>query len=226
MRNWLSGRNWTIGAAVMVSLLVSHPANGFAAGAGGTTSDKVYARLSDGAHTIAAVPLDRIDRRLLRQRVVYPSAYAAGTVVVDTTNRYLYLIEANDRAIRYGISVGRVGAAWSGEARIGKKAAWPRWTPPAEMIRRSPDVARYRNGMAGGPSNPLGARALYLHQNGRDTLYRLHGTSEWWTIGRAASSGCIRLMNQDIVDLYARVPMNARVIVRPQPPVGLSVTWR
>ena len=118
------------------------------------------------------------------------------------------------RAIRYGIGVGKEGLAWSGRARVGRKAAWPRWTPTASMIRREPERnARWAGGMEGGLSNPLGARALYLYDNGRDTMYRIHGTTEPWSIGQSVSSGCIRLFNQDIIDLYSRVPVGSPVVV-------------
>lgn len=120
-------------------------------------------------------------------------------------------------AMRYGVGVGREGFAWAGRARIRRKAEWPKWTPPAEMIKRRPDLAKYRNGMPGGPDNPLGARALYLYQGSRDTLYRIHGTNEPWTIGQAMSSGCIRLLNDDVKDLYNRVGLGTRVVVLGQP---------
>lgn len=189
-------------------------------------SSPTYGRVVDGGFAVAAVPVARMDPRLLRQRVAYAGKDRPGTVVVDSTNRFLYLVESRGTAMRYGISVGEAGASWSGEAVIGAKRLWPRWTPPDEMIQRSPEVARHAGGLAGGPANPLGARALYLHQNGRDTLFRLHGTGEWWSIGHGATSGCIRLLNQDVIDLYDRLPLGARVIVRPQPPTDLIVKKR
>ncbi|GGD31968.1 L,D-transpeptidase [Aureimonas glaciei] len=185
-----------------------------------------YGRTVDKGFVVEAVPAARMDPRLLRQRVAYGAGEPPGTIVVDSTNRFLYLVEKGGTAIRYGISVGEAGASWSGEAAIGAKRSWPRWTPPDEMIQRSPEVARHAGGLAGGPSNPLGARALYLHQDGRDTLFRLHGTGEWWSIGHGATSGCIRLMNQDIIDLFDRVPLRARVIVRPHRPIDLIVKTR
>ena len=117
--------------------------------------------------------------------------------------------------MRYGVGLGREGFGWNGTATIERKAQWPTWTPPAEMIAREPELEEYRNGMPPGLGNPLGARALYLYQNGRDTLYRLHGTQEAYSIGRAVSSGCVRLLNQDIIDLHMRVPTGSRVVVRP-----------
>ena len=157
-----------------------------------------------------------MSRRLLRQEVRYRSRHKPGTIVVDTGARYLYLVQGSGRALRYGIGVGRQGFSWSGTAHIGWKQQWPKWTPPVEMIERQPELAKYCadcGGMPGGPKNPLGARALYLMKDGKDTLYRLHGTPQWASIGTAASSGCIRLMNQDIIDLYGRTRNGAKVVV-------------
>jgi lipoprotein-anchoring transpeptidase ErfK/SrfK len=144
------------------------------------------------------------------QVVFYRTNEAPGTIVVDTPNRFLYLVQGNNRAIRYGIGVGRDGFQWSGLLKISRKAEWPDWTPPPEMIERQPYLPRF---MAGGPGNPLGARALYLG----NTVYRLHGTNQPETIGSAVSSGCFRLVNPDIIDLYDRVPVGTRVVVRQQP---------
>jgi lipoprotein-anchoring transpeptidase ErfK/SrfK len=149
-----------------------------------------------------------------RQEVSYSGNERPGTIVIDTSERYLYLVQPGGRAIRYGVGVGREGFAWSGRANIRRKAEWPTWTPPSSMIRREPELAKYAGGMPGGPANPLGARALYLYRGGRDTLYRIHGTNEPWTIGSAVSSGCIRMVNDDVVDLYERVKLGAPVIVR------------
>ena len=140
---------------------------------------------------------------------------APGTIVVDTGRKYLYLVEEAGKARRYGIGVGRQGFEWSGGAVIRRKAKWPRWTPPKEMVERDAEAAKWAGGMPGGPDNPLGARALYLYQGKVDTLYRIHGTSDPASIGRAVSSGCIRLLNADVVDLYERVPIGAKVVVRP-----------
>lgn len=159
-----------------------------------------------------------------RQLARAPAGYEPGTVVVDTTNRFLYLIGDDGTAIRYGIGVGREGMAWSGTATIKRKAKWPTWTPPSEMIARQPETAKYAGGMPGGPANPLGARALYLYQGNRDTLFRLHGTSQESSIGRAVSSGCIRLMTEDIIDLYQRVPKGTKVVVLPNRGPGAAAT--
>ena len=149
---------------------------------------------------------DRIDPRLLRQEVGYNGAELPGTVVIDTPNHYLYLVQPDGRAIRYGIGVGRPGFAWSGKHSISAKREWPDWVPPDEMIKRQPYLPHF---VAGGPNNPLGARALYLGS----TLYRIHGSNEPWTIGRNVSSGCIRMRNADVIDLYERVKVGTKVVV-------------
>ena len=148
-----------------------------------------------------------------RQMVLFRSNEAPGTVVIHSAERFLYVVQGNGRALRYGIGVGREGFEWKGTAKVALKREWPTWTPPREMIQRQPELAKYANGMEPGLTNPLGARALYLFNKGGDTGYRLHGTPEWNSIGKAMSSGCIRLMNQDIIDLYSRAEVGAKVIV-------------
>jgi lipoprotein-anchoring transpeptidase ErfK/SrfK len=151
---------------------------------------------------------------LLRTTVPYNSAYRAGTLVVDIAARRLYLVQAGGKATRYAVGVGREEALnFRGAAVIGRKAEWPNWTPTASMIERIPRYAAYARGMPGGVGNPLGARALYLYRDGEDTHFRIHGTNEPSSIGTAVSSGCIRLLNHDIIDLFARVPLGAPVIV-------------
>ncbi|GLQ18070.1 L,D-transpeptidase [Maritalea porphyrae] len=145
--------------------------------------------------------------KIKRQEVAYETKYKAGTIIVETSERRLYLVLGNGRAMKYGVGVGRDGFRWAGTHRITRKAEWPGWTPPPAMRKRVPGLPAY---MPGGPKNPLGARALYIGS----TIYRLHGTAEPWTIGHAVSSGCIRLTNNDIVDLYNRTKVGARVIVR------------
>lgn len=148
-----------------------------------------------------------------------------GTIIVDTNNKFLYLVESKNRAIRYGIGVGREGFGWSGVVKVGRKAEWPGWTPPPEMIARERKKGRILPAyMEGGINNPLGARALYLYQGSQDTLYRIHGTNEPWSVGKAASSGCIRLFNQDILDLYKRAPTGARVVVLDKSQSGTGVS--
>ena len=146
--------------------------------------------------------------RLKRQIVNYATREAPGTIVIDTPNTYLYFVLGNGRAVRYGIGVGRDGFTWSGVQSITRKAEWPNWTPPAEMIARQPYLPRF---MVGGPGNPLGARAMYLG----GTIYRIHGTNAPNTIGTRVSSGCIRLTNADVSDLYSRVRVGTKVVVLP-----------
>jgi lipoprotein-anchoring transpeptidase ErfK/SrfK len=147
--------------------------------------------------------------------LVYMDTYEQpGTVIVDTRDRVLYYTMEGGEAIRYGVAVGKEGFSWAGIAQVGRKTEWPRWTPPASMIKRRPELAKFANGMPGGiPENPLGARALYLFADGRDTLFRIHGTNEPQSIGNAASSGCIRMLNEEVVELYDRVHIGTKVIV-------------
>ncbi|MBB5752145.1 L,D-transpeptidase [Prosthecomicrobium pneumaticum] len=150
-----------------------------------------------------------------RRRVRFDGAETPGTIVIETGPKYLYFVEGNGRATRYGIGVGREGFGWRGTVQIGRKAEWPDWIPPEEMrVRELRRGRRLPVRMAGGPDNPLGARALYLYRGGRDTLYRIHGTNEPQTIGRNVSSGCIRMVNADVVHLYGRAEIGAKVIVR------------
>ncbi|MGO4574233.1 L,D-transpeptidase [Microvirga sp. 2TAF3] len=174
----------------------------------------MYGSQPEEQFPLPATDISEVDPKFLRREVAYSGTEEPGTIVVDTASRYLYLVRENGRAIRYGIGVGAEGMAWSGRARIGRKASWPRWTPTAAMIRREPERnGRWAGGMPPGLGNPLGARALYLYQDGRDTMYRIHGTSEPWSIGQSVSSGCIRLFNQDIIDLFNRAPVGTPVVV-------------
>jgi len=180
----------------------------------------MYDERPDELHPLPATDISEVDQRFLRQEVSYRTSEAPGTIVVDTSARFLYLVRENGRAIRYGIGVGKQGMSWRGRATVARKAEWPRWTPTAAMISREPERnAQWAGGMAGGLDNPLGARALYLYQGNRDTLYRIHGTTEPWSIGKAVSSGCIRLFNQDIIDLHSRVPTGTPVVVLNRNPV-------
>jgi lipoprotein-anchoring transpeptidase ErfK/SrfK len=144
--------------------------------------------------------------RYQRQVVAYEGAEKPGTVIIDTPRRFLYLVQDGGRAVRYGIGVGRPGFTWAGVKEVSAKREWPDWTPPEEMLKRKPDLPHH---MAGGPENPLGARALYLGSS----LYRIHGSNEPWTIGTAVSSGCIRMRNDDVIDLYERVHVGTKVVV-------------
>jgi len=161
-------------------------------------ADPGYYPMSNFLAMFSAVP---------RQVVSYPDKYEPGTIIVNTRERRLYLVLSKGRAMRYGIGVGRDGFTWAGTSTVTDKREWPDWTPPPEMLRRCPDLPRH---MRGGPSNPLGARAMYLG----DTMYRIHGSNEPHTIGTAATSGCIRLTNEDVIDLYNRVKIGATVIVQ------------
>ncbi|MDX3930163.1 MAG: L,D-transpeptidase [Shinella sp.] len=180
------------------------------------TSD--YGAVTDNGYALPAVPINKVNPKYHRQIVDYATKEKPGTIIVNTPSRFLYYVLPGGKAVRYGIGVGKQGFAWEGEAYIAWKQEWPMWHPPEEMAVRRPEVAKYvKGGMQPGLMNPLGARALYLfNEKGQDTLFRLHGTPEWASIGTAASSGCIRLMNQDIIDLYKRVRpgRSARVIVQ------------
>ena len=173
-----------------------------------------YSGKTDAGYQLPSIPVAKIPREFRRQVVTYPTTEVPGTVIVDTSSKHLYFVMPNGKAMRYGIGVGREGFEWKGTSRVALKREWPVWTPPAAMIKRKPELAKYRGGMGPGLDNALGARAMYLYNKGGDTGYRLHGTPEWYSIGKAMSSGCIRLINQDIIDLYSRVDVGAKVIVR------------
>lgn len=174
----------------------------------------MYGPLPYEQHPMPATDIRGVDRKFLRQQVNFNGAEPPGTVVVDTNNRFLYLVQEGGRAMRYGIGVGKEGLAWGGTATVGRKAAWPTWTPTSDMIAREPERnLPWKNGMPGGLGNPLGPRAMYLYDGGRDTMFRIHGTTEPRSIGTAVSSGCIRMFNQDVIDLYERVPVGTKVVV-------------
>lgn len=173
-----------------------------------------YSAIGSEKFPVEAIDASAVDPRFRRQVVKYPTTHPPGTVVIDPRSRLLYLVEKDGQAIRYGVGVGKAGLAFSGTASVREKKQWPHWTPTPNMIAREP--ARYANwasGMPGGVGNPLGARALYLFKGGKDTRYRIHGTTEPQSIGKAVSSGCIRMMNQDVIDLYSRVPLGSKVVV-------------
>jgi lipoprotein-anchoring transpeptidase ErfK/SrfK len=173
-----------------------------------------YGSVTDNGFHVAAVDTTAIDPSLMRTEVTYTGKEKPGTIVVNIPQRRLYLVEAGGKAIRYGVGVGRAEALnFRGNAVIGRKEKWPHWTPTANMMASIPLYRHYAGGMDGGPNNPLGPRALYLYRDGHDTFFRLHGTTEPETIGTAVSSGCIRLFNQDIIDLYNRVPVGTKVVV-------------
>lgn len=174
----------------------------------------MYGPVPNEPFPVPALNIRRVDPRYFRQIVDYTGPHRPGTIVVDPNQKFLYLVLENGKAMRYGVGVGKQGLEWSGTAVIRRKAEWPRWIPTKEMIAREPErYGPWAKGMDGGLENPLGARALYLYQGNVDTYYRIHGTTEPYSIGTAVSSGCIRLMNQDIIDLYARVPEGTEVVV-------------
>lgn len=179
----------------------------------------LYGPVTGDNFAVPGVRLAMIKPAFLRQVVDYQTNEAPGTIIVDPAHHYLYHVRANGRAMRYGVGVGRDGFAWEGKAIIKSKQEWPDWYPPKEMIARQPELKRQLAqlrgglGMAGGPRNPLGVRAMYLWQGNKDTLYRIHGTVEPWTIGKSVSSGCIRMINQDVMDLYANTPVGTKVVV-------------
>ncbi|HEY5225370.1 MAG TPA: L,D-transpeptidase [Methylovirgula sp.] len=179
----------------------------------------MYSAVEGDRFPIPAVKLAIIKPPFRRQVVEYPTTEAPGTIIVDPPHHFLYHVLANGRAMRYGVGVGREGFAWSGDAVIKTKQEWPDWYPPKEMVQRQPELKKILGqlqgglGMAGGPRNPLGVRAMYLWQGNKDTLFRIHGTVEPWSIGKSVSSGCIRMIDQDVIDLYNHTPVGTRVVV-------------
>ncbi len=177
-----------------------------------TLAQRDYSNLADQPGFVPKEADEQLEPQFQRQMVLYRTAEPPGTIIVHTSERFLYLVQGNGRAMRYGIGVGREGFQWQGLLKISRKQEWPDWTPPPEMIARQPYLPRF---MAGGPGNPMGARALYLGA----TVYRIHGTNQPQTIGGAVSSGCFRLVNNDVVDLYERVPVGTKVVVRQKPEI-------
>jgi lipoprotein-anchoring transpeptidase ErfK/SrfK len=178
-------------------------------------AEKLYALVPDEKFPIPAVDVSKIDPKYYRRIVRYESKEEPGTIIVDPGNYYVYRIEGDGNATRYGANVGRDGFRWSGDAYVGRKAEWPIWTPPKEMIQRQPEAAKYAGGMPGGLDNPLGARTLYLYQNGAYTEYTIYSTSDPETIGTGITSGCTGLLSQDMMDLYPRTPVKTKVVVLP-----------
>jgi lipoprotein-anchoring transpeptidase ErfK/SrfK len=204
----------TLTRRVFLAGVLALPAGCNAPGVGLLNAGANYGPVINEPFPIAGIDVSTRNPESLRQEVAFSGPYRPGTVVVNVAERRLYLVQAGGRALRYAVGVGREEALnFHGSAIIGRKAEWPSWTPTATMISAIPRYAAYAEGMPGGIDNPLGARALYLYRNGEDTYFRLHGTTEPETIGTAVSSGCIRLVNQDVIDLYNRVPVGAPVVV-------------
>ena len=180
---------------------------------GVTSSDVMYASFADEGFVLPAVPYQKVQKEFRRQIVVDPTGEQPGTIVVRLSERHLYYVLPGGEALRYGVGIGRDGFRWSGRANIQYGKKWPVWTPPPEMIARKPELEKWRGGQPGGLDNPLGARAMYIYQNNEDTGYRVHGSPEWWTIGQAMSSGCVRMINQDVIDLFNRVSGKSPIVV-------------
>jgi lipoprotein-anchoring transpeptidase ErfK/SrfK len=177
---------------------------------GGAEASYFGPLVEDRGFQYRSTRMEFIDPQYRRQLVKYRHKEPVGSIVIDSAAHYLYITFENNTALRYGCGVGREGFQWYGRAQIGRKAEWPRWVPPEEMKQRRPELPDF---MDGGPDNPLGARSLYLYRDGRDLIYRIHGTTEPWSIGTDVSSGCIRLLNEDVIDLYRRIPVGTRVLV-------------
>lgn len=193
-------------ALVVATLAAASSANAF-------VRDTTLARLDVGTDVIT-VATKRPKPQYMRRKVRITTSERPGTIIIDTKRKYLYYIEGNGRATRYGVGVGREGFGWAGTVKVGRKAEWPDWRPPPQMIARERSKGRIiPTYVKGGIDNPLGARALYLHRGGRDTIYRIHGTNQPWTIGQNMSSGCIRMMNSDVKHLYNRAGIGTKVIV-------------
>jgi lipoprotein-anchoring transpeptidase ErfK/SrfK len=210
----LSRRSFVVGSAVGLGALAL---------AGCVTSDSMsradavmmYGPLPDEKFPIPAVDVSKVDPKFYRRTVRYETKEAPGTIIVDPGNFYVYRIEGDGNATRYGANVGREGFLWSGDAYVGRKAEWPIWTPPKEMIARQPEARQYAGGMPGGLNNPLGARTLYLYQKGAYTLYTIYATSDPESIGSGVTSGCTGLLSQDMIHLYDQTPVKTKVVVLP-----------
>jgi len=210
----LSRRSFLVGSAVGVGAL------GLAGcstldGMSLAEAEKLYGPVPDEKFPIPAADIKKVNPKYFRRTVRYETKEEPGTIIVDPSNYYVYRVEGEGSATRYGANVGRAGFLWSGDAYVGRKGEWATWTPPKEMIQRQPEVAKYARGMPGGLDNPLGARTLYLYQNGAYTLYTIYASSDPESIGTGVTSGCVGLLSQDMIDLYARTPVKTKVVVLP-----------
>lgn len=178
-------------------------------------AQKLYGPVPEEKFPVPAIDVSKVDPAYFRRTVRYETREEPGTIIVDPGNYYVYRVEGDNQATRYGANVGRDGFRWAGEAYVGRKAEWPVWTPPPEMIKRQPEAAKYARGMPGGLDNPLGARTLYLYQNGRYTLYTIYASLDAESIGSGITSGCVGLLTQDMMHLYDRTPVKTKVVVLP-----------
>lgn len=210
----LSRRSVLLGGGTVLALAACAPGTP-ARGPAPVFDDLSYAARADHGHTMPAVPIERVPEWLRRQVVPFDTDEAPGTIVILSQNGLLHLVLPDGYALRYGLAVGREGLGWTGTAEIYRKARWPSWTPTPSMIQRDPSLERWAEGQPGGPANPLGARALYMRTipGGRDEGIRIHGTPSWRSIGHQASSGCFRMINHDVADLFDRVGRGTRVVV-------------
>jgi lipoprotein-anchoring transpeptidase ErfK/SrfK len=207
-RSFLAGTGAGLGALGLAGCVASD-------GALRAEAAKIYGPMPEEKFPIPATDISKVDPKYFRRTVPYETKEAAGTIIVDPANYYVYRVEGDGTATRYGANVGRDGFRWSGDAYVGRKSEWATWTPPAEMIRRQPEAAKYARGMPGGLDNPLGARTLHLYQNGAYTLYTIYASGEPDTIGSGITSGCVGLLSQDMIHLYARTPVKTKVVVLP-----------
>lgn len=210
---FLSRRSFLVGATSLGALGLAGCAT--SGGMSVAEASRVYGPVPDEKFPIPAVDVRKVNPKYYRRTVRLASKEAPGTIIVDPKNYYVYRVEGDGLATRYGANVGRDGFRWSGDAYVGRKAEWATWTPPKEMIARQPEAAKYAGGMPGGLNNPLGARTLYLYQNGAYTLYTLYATSRPESIGTGVTSGCTGLLSQDMMDLYAKTPVATKVVVLP-----------
>ncbi len=206
-RSFLSGSIASLGALGLAGCVTD--------GMSRMEAEAMYGPVEDKKFPIPAADISKVDPKYYRRVVSYDGNETPGTIIVDPGNYYVYRVEGEGKATRYGANVGREGFLWHGEAYVGRKGEWPTWTPPREMIKRQPEVAKYAGGMPGGPENPLGARTLYLYQNGAYTLYTIYASSDPETIGTNLTSGCTGLLTQDMIHLYDRTAVKTKVIVLP-----------